>query len=226
MRHIFSAASLAAFILPLGFSLASPLPASAESDYWKQRTSLFEVLPIDSCDIVFLGNSITDGGEFHELLSRRDVKNRGIQSDVIGGVRKRLDQVTRYHPRKIFLLIGINDVSHGLSAKVLADRYAALVKDIRQQSPSTKLYIQSVMPVNNSFRRYKALIGRESVIPALNKRLEKIAADNGAVYIDLWPALKDSKGALRSDYTFDGLHLNGKGYQAWMKQIAPYLDEN
>lgn len=197
----------------------------AESDYWKQRVSLFEVLPIDSCDIVFLGNSITDGGEFTELLNRNDVKNRGIVSDVISGVEKRLDQITRWHPKKIFLLIGINDVSHALSADKIADKYEKLVKEIRKQTPDTKLYIQSVMPINNSFKRYKNLIGREKVIPQLNKKLEEIALRNGAEYINLWPALEDGKGALQKAYTFDGLHLNGKGYQAWMKLIQPYLDQ-
>ncbi|MCM1377112.1 MAG: GDSL-type esterase/lipase family protein [Clostridium sp.] len=214
---LFSLLSLVGLLLPIS--------AKAESDYWKQRTSLFEVLPIDSCDIVFLGNSITDGGEFHELLDQSDVKNRGIQSDVINGVRKRLDQITRWHPRKIFLLIGINDVSHGLSADQLADRYEQLVKDIRTQSPDTKLYIQSLMPINNSFKRYKALIGKENVIQALNFRLKEIASRYDSEYIDLWPALEDkSSGRLIRDYTFDGLHLNGKGYKAWMELIKPYLD--
>ncbi|MCM1152685.1 MAG: GDSL-type esterase/lipase family protein [Muribaculum sp.] len=212
------------FVLAL-VAIVAVSPMRAESDYWKQRVSLFEVLPIDSCDIVFLGNSITDGGEFTELLDRKDVKNRGIVSDVIGGVEKRLDQVTRWHPRKIFLLIGINDVSHALSADKIAEKYEKLVKQIRKQSPQTQLYIQSVMPINNSFKRYKNLIGREKVIPLLNSKLERIAAQNGATYINLWPALEDGKGALQKAYTLDGLHLNGKGYQAWMKLIRPFLDE-
>lgn len=57
-----------------------------------------------------------------------NIKNRGIRSDVITGVEKRLGQITYGHPAKIFLLIGINDVSHGLSAEKLAERYERLVK--------------------------------------------------------------------------------------------------
>lgn len=201
----------------------SPNECEARYDYWRQRTSLFELLPISEEDIVFLGNSITDGGEFQELLDRTDVKNRGISSDEINGVRERLYQVTKWHPRKIFLLIGINDISHGLSIKELTDRYGALVKDIREQSPQTKLYIQSVMPINNSFNRYKNLKGRENMIPQLNMELQKIAKENGAEYIDLWGELSDNKGRLKRSFTGDGLHLNGKGYKAWMKAIKPYL---
>ncbi|MDE7402326.1 MAG: GDSL family lipase [Muribaculaceae bacterium] len=192
--------------------------ASAD-EYWDQKTSLFEVLPITGRDIVFLGNSITDGGEFNELFEMDCIKNRGIRSDLITGVEKRLGQITPGHPDKIFLLIGINDVSHGHSVAELAKRYERLVKRIRTESPDTKLYLQSVMPINNSFKRYKGLIGKESTIREFNKEIEKIAAANGAEYVNLWPFLADSNGRLKADMTNDGLHLNGRGYRAWASGI-------
>lgn len=194
------------------------LPARAD-EYWDQKTSLFDVLPVYSDDIVFLGNSITDGGEFAELFDIPNIKNRGIRSDVITGVEKRLTQVTSGRPAKIFLLIGINDVSHGLTVDQLAARYERLVRKIREQTPDTKLYIQSVMPINNDFNRYKNLKGREKVIPALNRRLQTIAAQNGAEYVDLTKALESAPDKLNPKYTNDGLHLNGPGYRAWARAI-------
>lgn len=194
------------------------LPARAD-EYWDQKTSLFDVLPVYSDDIVFLGNSITDGGEFAELFDIPNIKNRGIRSDVITGVEKRLTQVTSGRPAKIFLLIGINDVSHGLTVDQLAARYERLVRKIREQTPDTKLYIQSVMPINNDFNRYKNLKGREKVIPALNNRLQTIAAQNGAEYVDLTKALESAPDKLNPKYTNDGLHLNGPGYRAWARAI-------
>lgn len=204
----------------------SPVSCFAESEYWHQRTSLFDLLPVGEDDIVFLGNSITDGGEFAELFGMPDIKNRGISSDVVGGVAKRLGQVLSGRPCKIFLLIGINDVSHGLSADEIASEYESLVERIRMESPTTRLYVQSVMPVNNDFRRYKNLVGREGVIPHLNRRLEDIATRHGAVYVDLWPALADAEtGKLRREFTNDGLHLTGKGYAAWVRLLKAYVEE-
>lgn len=194
------------------------LPARAD-EYWDQKTSLFDVLPVYSDDIVFLGNSITDGGEFAELFDMPNIKNRGIRSDVITGVEKRLTQVTSGRPAKIFLLIGINDVSHGLTVDQLAASYERLVRKIREQTPDTKLYIQSVMPINNDFNRYKNLKGREKVIPSLNNRLQTIAAQNGAEYVDLTKALESAPDKLNPKYTNDGLHLNGPGYRAWARAI-------
>lgn len=212
---------LAIAALGSGFS---PLTCSAD-EYWDRKVSLYSVLPINENDIVFLGNSITDGGEFNELFKRDDIKNRGITSDVITGVEKRLEQVTSGHPRKIFLLIGINDVSHGLTVNQLAERYERLVKKIRTQSPDTKLYIQSVMPINNDFRRYRNLTGRERTVVELNKRLVKIAEDNDSQYIDLWPFLADQTGKLKREFTNDGLHLNGHGYRVWTHGIERYVSQ-
>ena len=48
-------------ILILSIALFAAGAAFAKSEYNYQRRSLFEVLPVLSSDIVFLGNSITDG---------------------------------------------------------------------------------------------------------------------------------------------------------------------
>lgn len=218
-KGILTAAAVTAFVM------AVSVPTARADEYWDQKTSLFELLPIRGNDIVFLGNSITDGGEFNELFEMNNIKNRGIRSDMITGVEKRIAQVTSGQPAKIFLLIGINDISQGLSVDKLAERYQRLVTKIREQSPATKLYIQSVMPVNNDFNRYKGLKGKESTVKELNNRIKAIAENEDAVYLDLWPALADSAGKLKRAYTNDGLHLNGAGYRAWASSIEKFVKE-
>ena len=71
-------------LLFLALLLAAALPTFAQSSYNFQRRSLFEVLPIHSNDIVFLGNSITDGCEWAELFDNPRIKNRGISADRTG----------------------------------------------------------------------------------------------------------------------------------------------
>ncbi len=206
--------------------LCMTLSFSVRADkYWEQRVSLFDHLPVTENDIIFLGNSITDGGNFEELFERTDVKNRGIRSDIIPGVLKRLEQVVEGHPKKIFLLIGINDISHGLSVDKLAERYETLVNEIRRRSPGTRLYLQSIMPVNNDFGVYKNLKGKENTVVEFNRRIRGIAIKNGVTYIDLWPVLSDKNGRLNSKYTNDGLHLTGPGYRAWTDILRPYLND-
>src|SRR5687768_11746755 len=64
--------------------------------------------------IVFLGNSITAGTDWSELLQMENVRNRGISSDITFGVIERLDEVTSGNPKKVFVLIGINDISRNI----------------------------------------------------------------------------------------------------------------
>ena len=66
-------------------ALLSLLSASAQEAYkpdvfYYQRSTLFDVLPVNPSDIIMLGNSLTNGGEWHELLGMPNVKNRGISS--------------------------------------------------------------------------------------------------------------------------------------------------
>lgn len=215
-----------ASMLVLAATLPSAVSASPRSEYWEQKVTLFNIIPVEPGDIVFLGNSITDGGEFSELFDDITIKNRGISSDVISGVIERLYQVVDHSPSKIFLLIGINDVSHNLSVDRLAEEYGKLVREIREKAPDTRLYIQSVMPINNDFGRYRNLKGKESTVVRFNERIKEIASVNGAVYVDLWPALADpSTGKLKKEFTNDGLHLLGKGYKAWADAIRPLVKE-
>lgn len=225
MKKILRKVALPSGLLILAAFTVIPGTSRAQDAYWHQRVSLFDKLPVGNDDIVFLGNSITDGGEFQELFGMENVLNRGIRSDRIGGVRKRLDQVTSGHPKKIFLLIGINDVADSRQTVAsLAEAYEALVKEIRQKSPETELYIQSIMPINNDFKRYKSLYKREAIIPALNERLKQIAIENHACYIDLWQALADKDtGKLPKKFTNDGLHLTGAGYRAWAEAVKSYV---
>lgn len=192
--------------------------------YYDRKVSLFELLPIGPDDIVFVGNSITDGAELQELFGMPNIKNRGITSDVVSGVDKRIETTLKGKPKKLFLLIGANDVSHKLTASQIARNYEKLVKKMRALSPSTHIYLQSIMPINNDFGRYKTMIGKEKVITELNAKIKEIAKANGCTYIDLTPALQDpATGKLRREFTNDGLHLTGAGYKAWITVLEPYV---
>lgn len=85
--------------------------------FFDQRATLFEVLPTSKKDIIFLGNSITNGGEWAELLDNPHVKNRGISGDRADTMLDRLHVITKGKPAKIFLLIGINDLAAAAASR-------------------------------------------------------------------------------------------------------------
>ena len=90
------------------------------NEFYYQRSTLFSTLTLKSTDIVFLGDSQTNGCEWHELLDNPNVKNRGISSDVLQGFVDRSDAVIAGQPKKIFVLGGVNDVSHNLTPDSIA----------------------------------------------------------------------------------------------------------
>lgn len=211
--------------LSLCFSSAQKPENYEYGVFYYQRASLFDELGVDSTDIVMLGNSLTNGCEWHELLGMPNVKNRGISSDVIQGVSDRLPSLIKGRPAKIFLLIGVNDVSHNLGVDSISEAYIKLIEKIRTEIPDTKLYVQSMLPINISFGKYLGIADKEEQIVQLNERIKGYAREKGFTWIDLYNIMVDDEGHLKREYTNDGLHLLAPGYVAWAEVIMPYLKE-
>lgn len=196
------------------------------STFYYQRATLFEALPVTSEDIIFLGNSITNGSEWSELFGNPHIKNRGISGDTTMGVYDRLDAILKGKPAKIFLLIGINDVSRGISADTIVRNIGMIVEKVKKDSPDTRLYLQSVLPVTDHYKLFGGHTSRAAMVPEINKGLKTLAEKNGATYVDLYSQFLDpATGKLNIEYTNDGLHMLGKGYLKWKEVVTPYVNE-
>lgn len=215
-------------IIPIVLVSALLVPASVQaqdnisefSPYWKHRESQFRVLPNPKGEICFLGDSITDGCNWTELTGNMNVTNRGISGDTTWGVLKRLDEVTAGAPSKVFLMIGINDMAWGKTPSEIRDKIDEIITAIQTQSPETQIYLESVLPVIES----KVPKCKNSAVAALDEDLVKLADKKKITYVDLASLLKGPDGQLNSEYTEDGLHLNGKGYIVWHGEIEKYLE--
>ena len=132
------------FFILLGLSICvislSAQEAYQYNQFYYQRATLFEKLPINSDDIVFLGNSITNGCEWHELFNNPNIKNRGISSDVSMGVYDRLDPIIKGKPAKIFLMIGINEMGTG-TVESFMKAYGEAVQHLQELQPDAVIYL-------------------------------------------------------------------------------------
>ncbi|MDO9615405.1 MAG: GDSL-type esterase/lipase family protein [Bacteroidota bacterium] len=211
------------FSLLLG-SLASFSQENKFGTYYNQRLSLFEKLPDTKGEIIFLGNSITDGGEWCELLGNSKAKNRGISGDTTEGVLFRLNEVTRSKPAKVFLLIGINDLSRGVSKDTVYNNICRIADRIMKDSPKTKVFVQSILPVNESFGLFKTHTNKTADVLWVNAQLKTWCEKEQVQYVDLYIRFKNPDSELMNpQVTNDGLHLTGAGYLLWVEIIKPYL---
>ena len=181
---------------------------------------MFKVLPHLESNIIFLGDSITEECEWVELLDNPHVKNRGISGDTIDRVLNRLEEVVNSKPKKIFLMVGINDLLYsGKSVQNISKNYRNLLLNIQTKTPKTKVFIQSVLPVNNTTRLW---IDNKNVLE-LNLYLIKLAHEFSFQYIDLFSHVSNSQDQLDVQYTEDGVHLNGQAYLVWKEVIEKYV---
>ena len=191
--------------------------SSYQTTYYNQKLTLFRLLPDTKGEIVFLGNSITDIGEWAEIWQNPKVKNRGISSDITFGVLARLDEVLSAKPKKLFVLIGVNDIARNIPDAAILANYRCLIDRVRQESPRTQLIMQSVLPTNDEFKPFKNHYGKDDRIRAVNVGMQALCADLGVAFVDLYARFLDASGKLDKEYTNDGLHLNGAGYMLWKK---------
>lgn len=198
-------------------------PDSLFNTYYWQRVTHFRTLPRSDQDILFAGNSITDGSGWGELFDDPHVKNRGISGDYSAGVLNRLKDITDGKPAKIFLMIGVNDLSRNIAPDSIVKNICLAVAFIHQESPSTRIYIQSILPVNPVFGKFGGHTGKKKEILLADQLLQQRAADLGYTYIDLHTAFADTNGALDTQLTNDGLHLKGSGYALWKHIVFPYV---
>ncbi|WP_303923113.1 GDSL-type esterase/lipase family protein [Draconibacterium sediminis] len=196
------------------------------STYYNQRLTLFEKLPDTPNEIIMLGNSITDGCEWSELFQNPNIKNRGISGDITEGVLYRLDEVTRSKPAKVFLLIGINNLARNIPADTVFQNICKIVNSIRESSPSTQVYVQSILPVNPSFSKFSNHVSKTNEVLDINEKLNRWCNNNNVEFVDLFSSFtEDNTNYLNPDFTNDGLHLTAKGYLKWAEIISSDLEK-
>lgn len=198
---------------------AQSIDSTYDNSHYKERQELFATLPVQKKAIVFLGNSITEAGKWNEILPGKPVQNRGISGDNTFGVLARLPQIVAAKPAKIFLLIGVNDLKREVPVDVIISNYQQMVKMVKTGSPKTKLYLQSVLPVNDTILIEPFRKVTNANVAKLNEALQQLAKDNGYDYVNLHEPFADDKGQLKRKDTPDGLHLKIGAYTIWVNYL-------
>jgi lysophospholipase L1-like esterase len=195
-----------------------PWDSTMRPQNFKAKLLEFQANPIVKGDYVFMGNSITAAGNWSKLLDLPQAKNRGISGDITFGLLERLDEVIAGKPAKLFVLVGINDISRDIPDSVILANYKKLINMVRKGSSKTQIYFYTLLPVNASFEKFKRHYGKDGHILWLNNEIKKLSTKKVTV-IDLYPHFTDKDKRLKAELTKDGLHLIHDGYKVWAEVL-------
>jgi lysophospholipase L1-like esterase len=179
---------------------------------------------------VLLGDSITLWFPSDMLPGRKTWLNQAISGENSGGLLNRLYVLDSNEVEAFFIMVGINDMIWGGNDDDLAYNIRSIINYLQEQHPNARIVVQSILPhggANASWEgRDKLAAIAPSRVTAVNEKLELIAAELGADYLNLYPLFANGDGFMRSDLTTDGLHLNEDGYMVWRTAIALYNEAN
>ena len=198
--------------------------------YYDQKCAAYAVQNTNLAkgQIVFIGDSITDLYILDDHYADLPLAcyNRGIGGDTTHGVLQRL-QVSLFDisPSVVVLMIGTNDINGGDTPEAILQRYGQILEQIYANLPDVTLYCMSVIPQNTDIETYSTIRIADTTpkILSVNTGIRALAADKGAVYLDLFSLLADENDHLIREYSDDGLHLNVAGLTVWTQLLKPYL---
>lgn len=189
-----------------------------------------EKAPLDKASesIVFLGDSITSSYNLEYYFPDLTVINSGVWGDRTDNAHARLESdVYAHKPKKIFILLGINDMGYGRTNDDIAQRIETLISDIGENCPYSKIYLISVYPLNISdFDIWYPPMSENinTVVDDLNSKLVDLADDLDIEYVDVAQHLKNGNNELKNIYTVEGLHLTEAGYEVISEVLEGYWE--
>ena len=182
---------------------------------------------------VFFGDSRTDGFRLYSGLGRgsyyfatgatvESVFTKSMETKEGKELPPLLDQLAQIEtpPERIFVMLGVNELGWAKSEN-FHDYYVQLIERLRQDHPQAEILIQSILPVSKLQEEKKTYVNNTR-IAKYNEIIRQVCGETGAPFLDVASAVVDEEGFLRSDWTYDGVHLNKKGCAAWLDYLRTH----
>ncbi len=166
----------------------------------------------EQADIVFLGDSITYGGEWDEYFKDLNVYSIAVPGDSVEEILCKVDMVSSLKPEKIFIMVGTNNISRIGYGNTISQKYEELIIEL-QNKTSARIFIQSVLPVREPSGLSNTRIDKANDI------IKNIAERYSCVYVNLHDEFSNENGELQLEYSSDGCHINESGYIKWVSII-------
>ena len=190
---------------------------------WQTEIDAFDKLnggnPLQEC-ILFTGSSsIRMWKDPSKDFNNPIILNRGFGGSQIIDLIENFDQVIlKYHPKKIIIYSGDNDIQEGKSAEIVFGDFCTLYGMIKAKLPNAEVYYIAIKP---SLNRWAKVIEMQKANTMINEYLN---TKSNASFVDIFSPMIDISGKPSEKWFMeDGLHMTDEGYQLWTKILAPYI---
>lgn len=193
--------------------------------YSLQQT-LFDLYKTRQADIVMLGNSLTHGAAWNELLGRSNVVERGIPGDVLYGFEARINSIYKLNPKIVFIMGGLNDIYNWTPVEDIFAVYLRILSGLKSKNITP--VIQSTTYTTKTYGKdwggtTEINSGRNREVDKLNNLLSEYAKINNIDYINLNTLTSDKDGFLRQELTYDGIHFKSEAFRIWAREVEKIL---
>jgi len=179
-------------------------------------------------DIEFIGDSITQGWEnrgsnvWNQFYGHRKVINMGVSGDRTQHVLWRFEQgqLDGIKAKVAVVMIGTNNSNKDDNSEAdILEGVTAIVNQIRQRQPDTKILLFAIFPRGHTFSTQRGKILQ------VNEALARLDDGKNIFYIDIGPQLIENDGTIAKGMMQDYLHPGEAGYRVWANAMEPKLKE-
>lgn len=207
-------------------------PVPRDAAWVKRHEGFLEIAKAGDIDVLFLGDSITDGwrttGKFlwNEHFAPLKAANFGIGGDRTQHVLWRIQEgeLDGIHPRVVVLMIGTNNtglerdkVTRRNTVPETIEGVTAVVKAIRAKLPETKILFLAIFPRDEKDSPQRTEVNQ------VNAAIAKLDDGQFVRYLDIGQKFLWPDGTLPKSIMPDLLHPNEVGYAIWAAAIKEPL---
>ena len=167
--------------------------------------------------LVFIGDSLTEWFDWQRRFPDHEVINLGISGETVEELlgRRELIRSRAGDPDHVFLMTGINNILQEQYS--IAEPYREIVRNFTTWWKGAGIVVQSLLPVDSTWVSSDLLRG-------INRHLRDISREFGVGYLDVYSAFVDASGQVKAGLlSDDGVHLAGKGYEEWAREVEGFL---
>jgi hypothetical protein len=147
---------------------------------------------------VFIGDSITAGGQWFDDIRNINLGSNGLATYQIAGT---LTVAQTYRPKRIVIMAGINDAVRGFDPDKIRDLWEKICKE-------PVITVTLVTPTKDDDLNRK--------IDQINNIIIEKCQGKPILKLDL----ADESGRLRSEFQLTGVSLGPKAYESWIAALG------